>query len=352
MKNSTNQASRISDCIVNTLSQEKLLSENNHYSVTPQDLHTWDECPLCNSKSHTRISDVSLDNGPVFFSTDICDDCLHIFRKTSPNIQWFEDRWRQISTGELVVYNRQLEEKRRVRYELYYGILHKYKNKGLLLDVGAAYGAGTNVFISRGFDAEALEPEDDRAAYIKKTLGIECHNSTLESLLTEKKYDLILFSHCLEHLNDPRFAMEKLKSCLSKDGIIYLEIPIVWNIIDWQDSFFMAHKQNFTEHNLKKLVFETGFNILDSYLVPDNDGLFCNLGLVITSASSSAFPIQKDETMLIDPLSYTKNSLMDLYKINIPTFSNDSNSMHFSVPYIDNFYHIVKGDKKKLLGKI
>ena len=38
---------------------------------------------------------------------------------------------------------------------------------------------------------------------------------------------------------------------------------------------------NFTERNLKKLMADAGFNILDAYLIPDNDGLFCNLGLAL-----------------------------------------------------------------------
>lgn len=343
-----NTVSRISDCITQTLSQSKLSKENNQYQISKDDLVTWDACPICESHDHTRISDVSLNGELVFFSTDICNICFHIFRKVSPNLKWFTDRWKQISTGEIAVYNAQLEEKRRVRYELYYGLLHSYKRSGRLLDVGAAYGSGTKVFISRGFDADALEPEDDRAAYIEKMLKIKCYNTTLESLSPEKKYDLILFSHCLEHLNDPSYALNKLKGLLSSDGIIYLEVPIVWNVVDWQDSFFMAHKHNFTERNLKKLIDKEGLSVLSSFLIPDNDGAFCNLGLVL-SGSLKTMPHVGDQCNLIDPSQYSMNDLVNLYKINLPE-SLSKNSLHFETKHIDNFYHIVKGDKMALIN--
>src|SRR3990167_3077669 len=348
MKDAVREHERLSVCVNKTLAQIKLEIENNSYPVTEADLLILSDCPLCGSDKTLRISEVSLNKSLVFFSTDICQDCLHIYRAISPNEAWFVARWDQISTGTLSVYNESLEEKRRVRYELYYGLLHKHKRSGRLLDVGAAYGAGTRVFRERGFQVEALEPERDRAEYIRKICDIETHSCTLDKFKpNDETYDLIVFAHCLEHLNDPVGSLKTLKNWLKKDGVIYLEIPIAWKVIDWQDSLFMAHKHNFVEKNIRKLVAELGFNVLDSYLIPDNDAPFCNLALVIQPESDGLATIGSDR--LLDPEQYDSQDLKCLYEIGLPVARPAGEVLKFDVPHITNFYHILKSDRRNCI---
>lgn len=340
---------RISQCIEKSLSQLKNRDEILYYSITQKDLFIWEACPLCDSKQTRRITEVYLQKKLLFFTTDICENCLHIFRAISPSSEWFMARWKQISTGELCVYNPALEEKRKIRYELYYGILHKYKSRGLLLDIGAAYGTGTSVFLERGFIAEALEPEQDRADYIRQVCEIPVFHETIEDFKTESnKYDAILFAHCLEHINDPIKALKKLKQCLKPEGILYVEIPIAWKVIDWQDALFMAHKHNFVEKNLKKIMAKVGYNIIDSYLIPDNDGPFCNLALIAVKASHpdlGDFDWPGLDSKLFDPKHFTIEDLTKLYRIQLPIKDVPPGVLKYDVPYINHFYHILRKDR-------
>ena len=38
-------------------------------------------------------------------------------------------------------------------------------------------------------------------------------------------FDIIIFRHVLEHLLNPKIALQKLKNLLRKDGVIYLAVP-------------------------------------------------------------------------------------------------------------------------------
>lgn len=340
---------RISQCIEKSLAQLNNRDEIFYYDITKKDLFIWSACPLCDSKETRRIAEVYLKKELLFFTTDICEKCFHIFRGISPSAEWFMARWKQIATGELCVYNPALEEKRKIRYELYYGLLHKYKSRGLLLDIGAAYGSGTNVFLERGFIAEALEPEQDRADYIREVCQIPVFHETIEDFKAEKnKYDAILFAHCLEHLNDPIAALKKLRDCLRPDGVLYVEIPIVWKVVDWQDALFMAHKHNFVEKNLKAIMAKVGFNIIDSYMIPDNDGPFCNLAFVAvkkTHPDLGDFDWPGLEAKLFDPKRFNIDDLIKLYRIQLPVKNVSGDVLKYDVPYINHFYHILRNDR-------
>lgn len=345
MNNDHQNTGRVSQCISHSLLQLKNKDENPNYPITTNDLIYWHHCPICYATPATRISEVYLNDDLLFFTTDLCETCYHIYRAISPNSQWFVERWKQIATGMLSVYNSDLEVKRKIRYELYFGILHKYKQKGLVLDVGAAYGSGTSVFLERGFRAEALEPEQDRADYIKHTYNIQTYQDTIEDFsTTPEKYDLILFSHCLEHITDPLDCLQKLKSYLKNDGFLYIEIPIAWKIIDWQDAFFMAHKHNFIEKNMITLLSKMGLNIVDRFLIPDNDGPFCNLAFIVTKSQGSKIE-EYQFPQLMDPITFKKEDLINLYRIHLPCDSPKNGVLKYSVPHINHFYHILRKNR-------
>lgn len=354
MIESVKNPSRLSACIDNTLAQLKDKEEVFYYSITEKDLFFWTSCPLCQSENIKRISEVYLNKEFLFFTTDICQSCLHIFRAISPNLDWFSACWKRISTGELCVYNEALEEKRKNRYEMYYSFLNRYLSEGLLLDIGAAYGSGTSVFLERGFAAEALEPEHDRAEYIKQIYRIPVYGCTIEGFEpTDQKYDAIIFAHCLEHLNDPIDALKRMKNWLTDQGVIYLEIPMAWKFVDWQDSLFMAHKHNFIEKNIKSILDSLGYVILDSYLIPDADAAFCNLAMIVTQTTSSySFenPNRKNKPVnLFDPPHFDSQDLENLYRIQFPITELQNSVLKYNVPFINHFYYIIRREKDQFI---
>jgi SAM-dependent methyltransferase len=336
------QEQKVSTCMDSTLAQlDQKMGQEFFYSISAPDLLIQENCPVCGSTSLHLLNDVALE-GLVFFATSTCGDCYHVFRNIMPGCDWFRDRWKQIATSELEVFNPTLEQDRLHRYRMYYTLLSRFKREGSLLDVGAAYGSGVNFFKEKGWSVQALEIEDDRANYIRQKHGIAVHHGTIDELeLPKGSLDVILFSHCLEHVDHPRASLEKLASWLKEDGgLLYLEVPILWTVVDWRDAFFMAHKHNFVEEGLHKLVEDCGLYAVEKFLVPDMETGINNLGMLLSrrpqQASAPKTPfIQGDKSV---------EAVRELYTRFMPAewHVDARQPVHYHVPYINHFYYIVR----------
>ena len=284
-----------------------------------------------------------------FCATSVCDDCLYTFRSISPSRDWFQARWKQISTKELEVFNPEVEEIRKRRYQQYIGLLSPYVPVGRLLDVGAAYGTGTTLFQERGFNVEALEPEDDKANYIENVLKLPVHTNPIEEFVLEKqRYDLVIFAHCLEHLDDPQFVMSRMKNLLKEEtGILYVEVPNIWNFVTWSDALYLTHKSNFTEENLIAFLNASGFEVLEKVWYQHTPDEPWDLGVVLALIEPDG---QTKLGFNLDD-SHTLNDVRRLYRKNLPLARTPplDRVLRYSVPYIDHFYATLRFDTKQVV---
>jgi SAM-dependent methyltransferase len=66
-----------------------------------------------------------------------------------------------------------------------------------------------------------------------------------------KQYDTIIASHCLEHLPYPSKVLNIWQRLLSKEGIIYVEVPSYYDTDGWMK---YEHISYFDEGSLEKLM--------------------------------------------------------------------------------------------------
>ena len=316
----------------------------NTYPISESDLLKVDECNLCSSREISPIAEVHLDKGLNFFSTSTCNDCLYTFRSVSPSLEWFKKCWRKIATGTLEVFNPEVERIRKRRYEDCHEVLSKHVQTGIVLDIGAAYGTGAKVFQDHGFTVETIEPEDNKANYIEKALQIPVRSRSLEDFITQKEdYDLIILSHCLEHLDDPRYVISNIKNLLNPNGILYLEVPTLWNEVTWSDAFFMTHKSNLTEENTIDLVTQSGFQVLETVYFRHAVDEPWDIGLVLKPTQGNAETRSKPK--------YTVDDVRRLYRKNMPLATPPplGQVLRYSVPYIEHFYQTIKMDRHRII---
>lgn len=314
-----------------------------HYEIEASDLVSESCCPMCDSESLETISDVSVIDGIRFFETSVCTSCSFVFRSLFPGFAWFKDRWAQISTRSGNVFNPQLEDDRRVRYTAYLDLLVPHVIPGgRVLDIGGGYGTGVSVFRDAGFKAELLEPEDDRIFYAKTELGLTTHHTVLEEFEPDGTYDLILWSHNLEHVDGPRASFERVASLLTPDaGILYVEVPLARNIIDWSDSLFMAHKSNFAEGHLKQMLRSNSLSPIHRWYPKLNSPIFEDIGIVAraTSSAESAIELLEEETdeARLDEI---HQRYLRMMPCDLP--DRTPRPLHFEVPFINHFYTTVR----------
>lgn len=310
------------------------------YPISKSDLTYINKCSVCGSGNNSIVAEVYLKK-LNFFTTSVCNECLFTFRSISPSLQWFQKCWGKIKTNELTVFNPEMEIIRKKRYERYHRLLSKY-TRGKALDIGASYGTGSKVFLGHGYKIEALEPEDNKAQYIKKVLKIPVHQESIESFLSsplEKQFDLILFTHCLEHLDNPAVVIKRLKKLLKPNGIMYVEIPVLWNYVTWSDAFYLTHKSNFGEKQITRLVETYGFNIREKVSMHHSLNEPYDFGLVLQNSASAMYGSSNNTN--------EKHSIRDvlrLYRKKLPIAKIPplTEKLKYSVPYIEQFYSTLK----------
>lgn len=95
-----------------------------------------------------------------------------------------------------------------------------------VLDIGASTGYALSLY-----DIEkklGIEPSLKNAEIAKKYYKVNLFSGTYEQFHEqnpESKFDLIIMSHVLEHLEDPKFCIQTLKNHVNK--YVYIEVPTI-----------------------------------------------------------------------------------------------------------------------------
>jgi ubiquinone/menaquinone biosynthesis C-methylase UbiE len=101
-----------------------------------------------------------------------------------------------------------------------------------VLDIGAATGDFLNIAKEFNLDVYGIEISDYAVKRAKEKFGIKLVSGQLEDYETEKKFDLVHLNHVLEHFCKPKSAIEKLSKLTKKNGIVYVEVPFQFNIVE------------------------------------------------------------------------------------------------------------------------
>ncbi len=139
-------------------------------------------------------------------------------------------------------------------------------NSSSLLDVGCGGGFLVEVATEMGFEAEGIEENVELVRWCKHR-GIKVSNTRLSDLSAggEKKFDVIVFSAVLEHLQRPEKALLECKKLLNPDGIVLISqasydglLPSVfpWGWYGWQPH---EHYWHFTPNSLRQMAQQAGF---------------------------------------------------------------------------------------------
>ena len=103
--------------------------------------------------------------------------------------------------------------------------LENIRDIGRILDVGCAQG-GWLAFMRRfGFECHGCEP-DPKAAEIAQSMGLSVTCNDLPGAgYPDCYYDVVRFSHVLEHVHHPGKILFEAKRILKPDGLIIIEVP-------------------------------------------------------------------------------------------------------------------------------
>lgn len=89
-----------------------------------------------------------------------------------------------------------------------------------VLDLGGGTGSLLAEFVRRGHHCFTVD-------YVAQTIpGVQRLASVLAELPADRRFDVVICSHVLEHVAEPRELLTRLASHLEPDGLAYVEVPM------------------------------------------------------------------------------------------------------------------------------
>ena len=141
--------------------------------------------------------------------------------------------------------------------------MHKPNAKNIL-DIGAATGKFLSIAREYKLDVFGVEYSSYASQEAKDKYGFNFFVGDLENFQSDEKFDLIHLNHVFEHLVNPNASIRKIDSLLSDDGIIYIEVPFQFNIVERiKYKLFNSHKKFDVFLQMKKL--KTNHHIINKF---------------------------------------------------------------------------------------
>jgi 2-polyprenyl-3-methyl-5-hydroxy-6-metoxy-1,4-benzoquinol methylase len=157
--------------------------------------------------------------------------------------------------------------------------LQRWMGPARALDVGCGRGHFLNFLRRCGWTVKGLELSEAAAWHARTVHGLDVHIGDLAAVdWPAASFDVVVFWHVLEHIADPRAALEKAYRLLRDGGLLMVAVPNFGSLQaaasgrHWFHLDIPRHYSHFSAHVLHRLLGECGFVIqrTDHFSVEQN----------------------------------------------------------------------------------
>tara|TARA_B100000768_G_scaffold172847_1_gene181490 strand:- start:564 stop:1544 length:981 start_codon:yes stop_codon:yes gene_type:complete len=160
-------------------------------------------------------------------------------------------------------------------------LIHIFKRKGSILDVGCSSGFFLDIAKEKKWQTFGIELNKKESKIAKKKHSVFEHN--LE-LLKNKKFDVITMWDVIEHIKDGNKCLQEMKKKLNKNGLVFFQTPNInslaarvmqskcnvfdgiehVNLYDFNTMKLLAHRNNFKILKFESVISE--IPVVSNYL--------------------------------------------------------------------------------------
>lgn len=150
-----------------------------------------------------------------------------------------------------------------------------------ILDIGCSSGVFLDIAKSKDLETYGLELNKIEYKFAQKK-GHTIYNDLLENISFENKFDSITMWDVFEHLKDGKYYLNLMKKHLSKNGVIFLQVPssdsLAAKILRESCNMFdgLEHVNLYGIKTIKKLANICGLEVLDIKTVISEVGVINN----------------------------------------------------------------------------
>ncbi|MFA5004810.1 MAG: methyltransferase domain-containing protein [Candidatus Omnitrophota bacterium] len=236
------------------------------------------KCNLCGSQDHRLVYDIKIsspDQGKQEYKitagnlqADLkllrCAHCGLVFADPLQSRKFLKTQY-SVFKDELYISE---EKGRRIAARAVLKKISRFKKPGELLEIGCAAGFLLDEAVKLGWKTHGIEPCKWMSDFAKNKLGLGSIFDSLEQAAFRAHYfDLIILADVLEHLDDPRSELERLRKLLKPGGILYISTPDIDSFLSrllkakwWGIQY--GHLFYFSRKTLSKMLGLCGFKPL------------------------------------------------------------------------------------------
>jgi SAM-dependent methyltransferase len=249
-------------------------------------------CPICQSRSSEVLFQQSfrgLDRIGLLDGYDVvaCQSCGMTYADHIPPQSAFDEYYRELSkyAYEHRTGKESPDDEWRLRQVA--DMLHSFipNRESRILEIGCANGRLLSFLKGDGYsNIFGLDPSPDCAHSARNHYRIEVFTGSLfDAPVDDHSYDFLILLGVLEHVRDLGLAATTLRSFLTDNGLVYLEVPDPTNFVAERDApfqeFSTEHLNFFSPTALRYLMEGAGFKTVEatSLVRPDRAGKPCPL---------------------------------------------------------------------------
>ena len=137
-----------------------------------------------------------------------------------------------------------------------------------VLEVGCGAGGILWPFQESGFDCKGIDLGDEYLTFGRQqSLNLSCQSSQVLAAGSDKKYDVVILSHVLEHFLDMESEISTICQLMADDALLYVEVPGLFNLqhsyhCDFQLYLQNAHNYHFNLAMLERVMAKFGLTLL------------------------------------------------------------------------------------------
>jgi 2-polyprenyl-3-methyl-5-hydroxy-6-metoxy-1,4-benzoquinol methylase len=191
-----------------------------------------------------------------------CNRCRLVYTNPRPRPERISDGYRRSVDPD---YARE-DSSRSINAHLSLNTLNRFARSGRLLDVGCSTGYFLNA-ARLDFETHGLELSEWAARFARERLRLDVVNASLDdAAFPAEHFDVVTVIDVIEHLTDPKAALQSIHRLLRPEGLLYLVTPDIESLSArllrgrWW-GLRPAHIYYFSTTTLGRLLNETGFEV-------------------------------------------------------------------------------------------
>lgn len=249
----------------------------------------------------------------IFFENIYCNNCGFIRHSPRPTEQEM-DKYRGRRDFDIVGAKPGTDlDMISIRSALHFDYLNRNIDLGkvkTVLDYGGTDGSMLRIFAENKFQCYLVDYCPYHIPEVNKI------GKTVYDIAEDDKFDLIICSHVLEHVTDPRKVVKELMKHLTDTGILFIELPMeLWKYPPLLKQLNpITHLNFFSPNSIKNLLIACGANIKKcsqiEYLYNSsswNSGIRC----IVTRENADS---KKQLPVKPDAIEFMKPSLKSYFK--------------------------------------